>query len=222
MQDFETIFQIAADRKGGPAALAELLEFPKPSEQLASIPDDRWLSAMARAIFQAGFNWKVVENMWPGFEKAFDEFDIGRCSMLNDDDIDALVANRNIIRHPTKIRSVQQNAVFLRNLASSHGSAGRFFANWPKQDFIGLLQLLKEQGSRLGGNTGPYFLRSMGVDGFILSRDVIKRLQAEGVIEGSHSSRSAMKAIQNAFDHWSEQSGRSLSEISRILAMSID
>ena len=45
---------------------------------LAAIPDDRWLSCLAKCVFQAGFNWKVVDSMWPGFETVFDGFDIGR------------------------------------------------------------------------------------------------------------------------------------------------
>jgi len=35
------------------------------------MPDDRYLSAMAKCIFQAGFVWKVVEKMWHGFDTVF-------------------------------------------------------------------------------------------------------------------------------------------------------
>ena len=31
---------------------------------------------MTRAIFQSGFSWKVIEAKWPGFEEAFDGFDV--------------------------------------------------------------------------------------------------------------------------------------------------
>jgi hypothetical protein len=36
--------------------------------------------------------------------------------------------------------------------------------------WVGLLQVLARQGARLGGNTGQYFLRFLGRDGFMLSR----------------------------------------------------
>jgi len=220
MRSFDELFEIAADRKGGPDALEKILN-AKPPVELESIADDRWLSTMAKCVFQAGFNWKVVDSMWPGFEKAFHNFDIGYCAMLNDDDFDRLVSDKTIVRHGTKIRSVQENAMFVAGLAREHGSAGQFFTSWPADNFIGLLSLLKKNGSRLGGNTGQYFLRFMGVDGFILSADVTARLIAEDVIDKAPTSQKALAQVQQAFNTLSQESGRSLTQISRVLAMSL-
>lgn len=222
MQNFDDIYAISAARKGGEAALEDLLDKPKTAIQLAAIPNDRWLSRMAQCVFQAGFNWKVVNHMWPGFEDVFNAFDIGFCAMLNDDDIAQMLSDKRIVRHGTKIRSVQQNAAFIENLIDNHGSAGKFFTHWPSSDYVGLLALLKKQGSRLGGNTGPYFLRFMGIDGFILSRDVVARLILEDVIDKTPSSKTSMYIVQDTFNQWQQQSGRSLKDISRIVAMSID
>lgn len=220
MRDFDEIFDIAAGRHGGAKALEAKLGKPKSADELAAIPDDRWLAAMTRAVFQAGFNWKVVEAMWPGFETAFKGFDIGTCALMDDDWFDQLVQDTSIVRYPAKILSVRDNAAFLADLARQHGSAGRAFANWPSTDFAGLLALMKKEGSRLGGATGQYFLRSMGRDSYILSRDVVGRLEAEGVIDKPPTSKKAMEAVQDAFNTWMDQSGRSLTEISRVLAMS--
>ena len=221
MRDFDEIFAISAARKGGTDALEALIAPSQTTSQLTTIPDDRWLSCMTKCVFQAGFNWKVVENMWPGFEAAFDGFEIGACTMLHDDDFNRLVADKRIVRYGAKIRAVQQNAMFVAALAREHGSAGRAFGTWPARDYAGLLAMLKKRGSRLGGNTGQYFLRFMGVDGFILSRDVVARLIAEGVVDKTPSSQKSMTAVQEAFNAWQAQSSRSLSEISRVLAMSI-
>ena len=87
MQDFDAIYSIAADRKGGAKAFEETLPAPKKPKELAAIPDDRWLSTMSKCIFQAGFNWKVVENKWPDFEDVFHGFDIGRNGFLTDEEI---------------------------------------------------------------------------------------------------------------------------------------
>jgi len=220
MRTFSEIHAIAAERKGGSEALEALLDKPMSRAKLAALPDHRWLSSMAKCVFQAGFNWKVVDNMWPGFELAFEGFDIGHCAMLHDDDFAHLVSDKRIVRHGTKIRSVQQNAVFVADLAKEYGSAGKAFANWPSSDYAGLLSLLKKRGSRLGGNTGSYFLRAMGVDGFIMSRDVVARLVAEGVIDSAPTSQKAMAAAQDTFNTWQAECGRPLTDISRILAMS--
>lgn len=221
MRTFDEIFEIAADRKGGADALNALLQ-PHPSAQdIKQISDDRWLSGLSKSVFQAGFNWKVVDKMWPGFEAAFHGFDLGRCVMLTDEDLADLVSDKRIVRHGTKIRSVQENAVFLIDLANEHGSVATAFADWPSDDFVGLLALLKKRGSRLGGMTAQYSLRFMGCDGFILSRDVTARLIAEGVVDKTPGSQKSMRAVQDAFNIWTGQSGRSLKEISRVLAMSI-
>ena len=189
MRTFDEIYAIAADRKDDLDALVASWDEPKSKTEIAKIPDDRWLSCMTRCIFQAGFNWKVVENMWPGFEEAFEGFDVGRCLMLNDDDLSHLVSDTRIIRNGQKIKSVIQNAAFLSALSAEHGSAGAFFGNWPTEDFSSLLAIMKKQGSRLGGNTGPYCLRVMGVDSYILSRDVTARLIAEGVVDKAPTSQ---------------------------------
>ena len=221
MRGFDEIFAIAAARKGGDEALEAMLEPPLPREDLIKIPDDRWLSQFSKNIFSAGFNWKVIENKWPGFETAFHGFDIGKCAMMDDAWFDRLIQDTRIVRHGAKILSVRDNAAFLQGLAREHGSAAYVFGNWPTDDFVGLPELLKKHGTRLGGNTGPYALRFIGVDGFILSRDVVARLIAEGVIDKAPTSKGAMARVQDAFRTWRAESGRSLKEISRVLAMSI-
>ena len=80
MQTYRAIFDRAAKRHGGAAALAAKLaeSQPKSPAELAAIPDDRWLAEITRCVFQAGFNWSVIENKWDGFETAFDGFDVSR------------------------------------------------------------------------------------------------------------------------------------------------
>jgi len=221
MRDFSDIFSIAAERKGGDAAVEAVLTKPKSDSVLAKIPDDRWLSSMAKCIFQAGFSWKVVEAKWPGFEAAFHGFDVARCADMNDMDMMDLTADKRIIRNGQKISAVQQNAVFLSELIKQHGRAGAFFTAWPHEDYVGLLAVLKTRGARLGGITGARVLRDMGVDSFILTKDVTARLIAEGIIDKPPTSKTAMEAVQSAFNIWHTQSARSFTEISRVLAMSV-
>jgi len=98
-----------------------------------------------------------------------------------------------IIRNRSKIKTVPENAQMIINTAQQFdGSFGRFIAEWPDEDFIGLLDYLKKHGSRLGGNTGPYFLRQMGKDGFILGRDGVAALIDANVIEKPPTSKTAM------------------------------
>lgn len=221
MRRFKEIERQAADRKGGPEALTGLLPDVLPAAALRQVPDDRWLAAMTRGVFQAGFSWKVIESKWPGFEAAFHGFDVGRNALMSDEDLDALTRDTRIVRNAQKIASVRENAGFLLDLARSHGSAAAAIADWPDADFAGLLALLKQRGSRLGGTTGQYMLRQMGRDSYVLTRDVVSALIRDGVVDRPPGSAKSMAAVQAAFNAWAAESGRSLAQVSRILALSV-
>lgn len=220
MRHFDEIFAISASRHGGADALNAKLSKPTPAAELAKVPEDRWLATITKCIFQAGFNWKVIEAKWDGFEAAFQGFDVGRSALMDDATFDALLQDTRIVRNGTKIAAVRDNAAFLLELRDQ-GGAGKVLGGWPSSDYIGLLDLLNTRAARLGGTTGQYAMRFSGRDSFILSQDVTARLIAEGVIDKPAGSKSSMKAAQGAFNTWMEQSGRSLTEISRVLAMSL-
>ncbi|GHA56774.1 3-methyladenine DNA glycosylase [Amylibacter ulvae] len=221
MEKFSTIKDRAAKRKGGDAALEKLVSEHAHIFDITKLTDDRILSEFSKRVFQAGFNWSVVEKKWPGFETAFHGFDITRNVFMSDDDLDAHLKNTDIVRHATKILSVRDNAIFLSDLAQEYGSAAKCIGEWPSSDLVGLWQLMKKRGSRLGGTTGQYALRFMGKDCFILSRSVASALQAAGVVDGPTTSKTAQAKIQDAFNTWHDQSGESYTRISRTLAMSV-
>ncbi len=103
---------------------------------------------MARCLFQAGFNWKVIDSKWEGFEAAFDGFDVGRVTFYHDEDMDRLLSDKRIVRNGAKIAAVIDNARFLSDLSRDHGSAARFFADWPNDELHSLHQLIAKQGAR--------------------------------------------------------------------------
>ena len=98
----------------------------------------------------------------------------------------------------------------------------RHLARWPVENHCGLLAFLDDEGKRLGGVTGQRVCRMVGRDGYILSPDVCKRLVLEGIIDRAPTSKGAMAAVQDAFNRWRSESGRPLTQISQIVAMSVD
>ena len=141
---------------------------------------------------------------------------------MSEDWFDDLITDTRIVRSPPKVRAIQHNAAFIQEVAAEAGSFGRKIGEWPVEDFSGLLAWLQSEGSRLGGSTGSYLLRYLGKDSFVLSKDVVARLVAEGVIDKAPTSKKAMAAVQSAFGTWRAESGESLTVISRVLAQSID
>src|SRR5580704_3639336 len=114
MRNFDEIYALAAERKGGPAALeAQLAEYhSKPRAEIAATPDHRWLAEMSRAVFRAGFNWQVIDNKWPGFEAAFHGFDPPLNAAMSEEEFDAHLKDTGIIRNAAKVASVRANAQF--------------------------------------------------------------------------------------------------------------
>lgn len=224
MQLFDDIYKRAAKRKGGELELQTLLSQaqPKSPAELNKIPDDRWLSSMTKSVFQAGFVWRVVENKWPAFEQVFHQFNLLHVAYLSDEDIDIMMTNTDIIRHYKKLLSTRHNASFLLEVIEQHGSAANYFSHFSSSQYVDLLIDLKKRATRLGGTSAQYFLRRIGMDSFILSGDVVKALKIAKVVTQQPSSQRDLRAVQVAFNHWSEQTGLCLTHISRILAMSVD
>ncbi|MBR1242243.1 DNA-3-methyladenine glycosylase I [Bradyrhizobium sp. AUGA SZCCT0274] len=218
---FKTIRARAEKRKGGPKALQQLLP-PKPeAKALAKLGDDRVLAEMTKRVFSAGFAWSVIENKWPGFEKAFLGFKPGPLTLQADEFWDALMKDTRIVRNGAKIMSVRSNASFVREIAKEHGSFGKFLANWPSSDQIGLLDLLAKRGSRLGGNTGQMMLRFIGFDGFVTSKDMVACLRESGLdIAETVTSKRDLAKVQAQFNAWAEETGLPYVQLSRICAMS--
>ena len=220
METFKQIYARAVARKGEQALEARLPR-ARSAAELAATKDDRYLSAMARALFEAGFSWKVIETKWPGFEEAFRGFDPRALLALSDRDVGALVQDTRIVRNAGKIRAVLDNAGFVADTAATHGSFGRFVAEWPGEDITGLWAVLKDRGSRLGGDTGPRMLRKMGKDTFILSNDVVAALIALGVVTKKPTGKADLRTVQAAFNQWRAESGRELGAISLTLACTV-
>ena len=218
---FKTIRARAEKRKGGPKALEKLLPKKPDLKALAKIPDDRMLSEMTQRVFSAGFAWSVIENKWPGFEKAFFGFKPTKLLFQPDDFWDALLSDTRIVRNGAKIASVRENAAFVQEISNEHGSFGKFLAKWPSSDQVGLLDLLAKRGNRLGGNTGQMFLRFVGWDGFVTSQDVAACLLDAGLdIATEVKSKGDLAKVQAQFNAWAAETGLPYVHLSRICAMS--
>jgi 3-methyladenine DNA glycosylase Tag len=218
---FKSIRARAEKRKGGPKILASLLPRKPNNKALAKLSDDRILSEMAERIFSAGFVWDVIDMKWPAFEEAFLGFNPKRLLFQPAEFWEKLVADKRIVRHPGKIKAVRENAKFVVDIAQEHGSFGKFLANWPVDDQVGLMEVLAKRGSRLGGFSGQYFLRFLGWDAFVLQNDVLTCLRDSGVPIGTGTSKKDLRAAQAQLNAWAKESSLPISHVSRICALSI-
>lgn len=220
MESFDTIYARAVSRHGE-AELRARFPQPRTAGEILATPDDRYLAAIAKRVFAAGFRWRVIEAKWDGFEEAFRGFDPGYVAGIGPEGVAALAQDTRIVRNRPKILSTIANAHFVQAVAAEHGTFGAWFAAWPSDDVVGLWDALKAGGDRLGGDTGPWILRLVGKDTFRFSGDVVQALIDAGVVDKKPTSKKARAAAQDAFNTWSQESGLSLGAVSTVLASSV-
>jgi len=139
--------------------------------------------------------------------------------MMPDDMLERKAQDPAIIRNFNKVKTIRDNALMIDATERREKRAyGEFIAEWPEDDVIGLWLNLKKQGSRLGGNTGPYALRTLGVDTFLLTQDVEGFLRSHKIVDSGINSQRALKAAQGYFNSLREQSGKPLAELSRLVS----
>jgi 3-methyladenine DNA glycosylase Tag len=218
---FAPILKRAVKRTGGLDKLEAQLPKPKSARQLKAMKDDRYLSQMCLRVFRAGLKHSLVDSKWPAFEEVFHGFQPGRVVLMNDEEMEACMGNRALIRHWAKISSVRDNAAAMQEIVKEHGSFGKWLADWPADDIVGLWDQLAKRFSQLGGNSGPYFLRMVGKDTFVLTGDVVQGLIDAKVVAKKPTSKSDKQKVQAAFNAWAEETGRPLCELSRILSFSV-
>ena len=221
MKKFATFLKRAEKRTGAAGELETLMPKAKSARALKAVSDDRYFSEMSLRIFQAGLRHSMVDAKWPVFEEVFEGFVPNIVASFPDERIETFMADRRLIRHLGKLRATHANAAAMVAVAAEFGGFGAYLAGWPEDDTVGLWRDLGKRFKQLGGNSGPYFLRRMGKDTFVLTRDVLAALTEAGVIDGKASSQSALRNVQAAFNSWATESGRPKCQISRILALSI-
>jgi 3-methyladenine DNA glycosylase Tag len=217
---FATILDTARQRHGA-AAIDARLPQPRSALELKGTPDDRYLSQMSLRIFRAGLKHSLVDAKWPAFEEVFAGFDPRRVRAMSDEAMEKLLGDARLIRHWGKLKSVRDNAAAMLTVGEEFGGFGAWLGSWPGADIVGLWEALAARFSQMGGNSGPTFLRMVGKDTFILSPSVIAGLKHWAEMPPPKN-RKDRAAAQTVFNTWAAETGQPLSQLSLILAMSVD
>ena len=96
--------------------------------------DGEYFERMTRALFSAGLNWRMIENKWPHFRRAFAGFSINKVAKFAEADVKRLMRDTGIVRNEKKIRSTVQNAKQFQALGKEFGSFDRFLGSFKKDE----------------------------------------------------------------------------------------
>ena len=130
---------------------------PNPGKVSVPQDDDEYFERMTRALFAAGLNWKMIENKWPNFKKAFLGFKLAKVSKLSEREIRKLLADTGIVRNEKKIRATVYNAGKFILIGKEAGSFEKYLKSFGKDEER--LQIdLRERFHHLGPSSARMFL----------------------------------------------------------------
>ena len=123
--------------------------------------DAGYFDSMSKAIFTAGLNWKMVENKWPDFRKAFSDFTPTKVAKLGEKDVQALMKDTKIVRNEKKIRATIENARTVLDLEKEHGSVKEYLDSFGKKEKL-VLEDLQRRFKFMGPSTARMYLWMVG------------------------------------------------------------
>jgi len=127
--------------------------------------DDAYYENMTRVIFLAGLSWRMIDEKWPNFKKAFNNFSTAEVAKFDEEDIKRLMSDAGIVRNRAKITAAINNAKQFQNIKREHGSFQSYLDSLDKSNNYALV--IKELGkkfSRLGPSSARIFLYSVAED----------------------------------------------------------
>jgi DNA-3-methyladenine glycosylase I len=109
-----------------------------------------YFEELAKAIFQAGFSWRVIRAKWPNFQKAFDGFDIAMVAGYGLPDVERLASDAGIVRNRRKIEATIHNARVMWDLIQEYGSFHAYLRSLDKVEYADRRKALSAQFKNLG------------------------------------------------------------------------
>ena len=96
--------------------------------------DEKYLFEMLiLESFQAGISWECVLNKREAFRKSYDNFDIEKIILYDENKIEELINNKNIIRNKLKIKASIENAKIFKDIENEYGSFKNYLLEYFKK-----------------------------------------------------------------------------------------
>ena len=97
-----------------------------------NLNEDYLYEMLILEMFQAGLSWECVLNKREFFRKAYDNFDIDKVCLYNDQKIEDLISNKYIIRNRLKINASINNSRIFKKIQKEFGSFKNYLLSFTK------------------------------------------------------------------------------------------
>ena len=139
--------------------------------------DDKYLFEMLiLESFQAGLSWECILNKRENFKEAYDNFDLEKVCLYDDEKIDELLKNQGIIRNKLKIKASINNAKIFKSIKEEYGSFYNYLYTFTNGKIIyeigkttnhlsdKISKDIKKRGMKFVGSTIIYsYLQAIGI-----------------------------------------------------------
>jgi len=139
--------------------------------------NDKYLYEMLiLECFQAGLSWECILNKRDNFRNAYDNFDINKVSLYDENKINELLNNKDIIRNKLKIKASINNTIIFKTIVNQYGSFYNYLKMFTNNKIIyevdkttnelsdDISKDLKKRGMKFVGSTTIYsYLQAIGV-----------------------------------------------------------
>ena len=155
--------------------------------------DDAYLFEMLiLELFQAGLSFECVLNKREYFKVAYDNFDVNKVSLYDENKINELMNNKNIIRNKRKIEASINNAKIFNNIKDEYGSFYNYLKTFTNDKVI----YENDKTTSELSDTISRDLKSRGMK-FIGSVIIYSYLQAIGIINSHEKDCYKYKKLSN-------------------------
>ena len=117
--------------------------------------DAGYLEELTKAIFRAGFSWRVISDKWSHFCEAFDGFDVSTVAHYSPADLERLQTDKGLVRNQRKLEATVENAQRILELIDDHGSFHQYLRSLDGLSYMEKMKVLSTTFRHLG-RTGVF------------------------------------------------------------------
>ena len=139
--------------------------------------DDKYLFEMLiLESFQAGLSWECILNKRENFKEAYDNFDLEKVCLYDDEKIEEFIKNKGIVRNKLKIKASINNTKIFKSIKEEYGSFYNYLYTFTNGKIIyeigkttnhlsdKISKDLKKRGMKFVGSTIIYsYLQAIGI-----------------------------------------------------------
>lgn len=123
-----------------------------------------YFEILSKAVFNAGFSYRVVDAKWEGIKDVFEDFEPKLVSNWTIDEITSALESPKIIRNSKKVKAIVFNAKIFLEIIKEQGSFKNYLSSFEDKLYEEKLKILSKKFKWLGPTGSHFFLWSVGED----------------------------------------------------------